>query len=56
MEPGEGEGERYEMQLEIWTEDKSQDSAGHAEDVGFYSEYIRKALEDFRKSDMITRY
>ena len=56
MEPGEGEGERYEMYLEIWTEEKSQDSADHAEDVGFYFKYIREALEDFRESDMITRY
>lgn len=49
--------ERCEMQLEMWTGDRSQDFAGHTKVFGFYSKYIRKALEDFRKkNDMIIRY
>lgn len=57
LEPSEGEKERYEAQLEIWTEIRFQDFAGHAKDFGFYYKYFKKALEGFRKKrEMITRY
>lgn len=57
MEPSKGEKERYEAQLEIWTDTRFQDFAGHAKEFRFYSKNFKKALEDFRKkSKMITRY
>ena len=57
LEPCEGGEEGCERQLEMWTEARSWDFAGHAKDFGFYSKYIKKALEDFRKkSDVIIRY
>lgn len=47
LEPGHGEEERCVSQLEMWTEARFRDFAGHVKDFGFYSKYIRKALGDF---------